>query len=135
MFEKIVETNLVPDFVLRTAISKFCKIRLDEQNKKFLEFAENTEKRNFIESLAKSPIALVPEKANEQHYEVPSHFYELCLGKRRKYSSCFYKDENDSLDLAEEQMLNLYIERGQFCDGQNVLELGCGWGSLTLFFR
>jgi cyclopropane-fatty-acyl-phospholipid synthase len=77
-------------------------------------------------------LAIDTDKANEQHYEVDASFYEMALGKRKKYSSCYYHAD-ESLDKAEENMLELYCERGQFQEGQNILELGCGWGSLTLF--
>jgi cyclopropane-fatty-acyl-phospholipid synthase len=132
MLEAIVESNLVPDFLIRKTIHKFCKERLDQQLALVGQHGYD-EKRAFVRSLTSSPIAIVPEKANEQHYEVPAAFYDLCLGKRKKYSSCYYDDAVHSLDEAEERMLALYLERGQFQDGQSILELGCGWGSLTLY--
>lgn len=87
---------------------------------------------DFISLMKDSEIALVPEKANEQHYEVPAEFYDLSLGERRKYSSCFYNGYS-SLDAAEIAMLELYCERADLKDGMDILELGCGWGSLTLY--
>ncbi|HEV2275177.1 MAG TPA: cyclopropane-fatty-acyl-phospholipid synthase family protein, partial [Acidobacteriaceae bacterium] len=69
---------------------------------------------------------------NEQHYEVPPRFFELVLGKRLKYSSGFWEDGCRTLDQAEEAMLSLTVERARLSDGQSILELGCGWGSLTL---
>ena len=85
--------------------------------------------------LKRRPIAEQTAAANEQHYEVPTEFYLLCLGKHLKYSACLYKDLNPrvGLDAAEAAMLSLYCERAQLADGQRVLELGCGWGSLSLF--
>jgi cyclopropane-fatty-acyl-phospholipid synthase len=80
-----------------------------------------------------SPIALVPGKANEQHYEVPAEFYGLVLGARRKYSSAYYDGPRVGLDEAECSMLARSVERAQLADGMDVLELGCGWGSLTLY--
>jgi cyclopropane-fatty-acyl-phospholipid synthase len=132
MLETIVESNLVPDFLIRKTIHKFCKERLDQQLS-LIEKSGYDEKRSFVRSLSESPIAIVPEKANEQHYEVPASFYDLCLGKRKKYSSCYYDESVRSLDEAEERMLALYFERAEFQDGQSILELGCGWGSLTLY--
>lgn len=79
-----------------------------------------------------SPIAIETDAANTQHYEVPSRFFELCLGKRLKYSSSYYPTGKETLDQAENVMLSLYGERAGLADGQNILELGCGWGSLTL---
>ena len=132
MLESLIESNIVPDFVLRKGIKTFCQERLDQQ----LDAVVNRgyeEKENFIRSLAGSPIAVVPDKANEQHYEVPAAFYDLCLGKRKKYSSCYFDWPGQTLDEAEERMLALYVERGEFADGQDILELGCGWGSLSLY--
>ncbi len=93
--------------------------------------------------MRKSPVALVPEKANEQHYEVPPPFYLLTLGPNLKYSSCFYPESgplvqgrrslSEALGDAEKTMLALTCERAKLSDGQEVLELGCGWGSLSLW--
>ena len=80
-----------------------------------------------------SPLALVPEKANEQHYEVPPKFFELVLGSNLKYSSGFWGDGIKTLDQSEELMLSLTCERAELENGQSILELGCGWGSLTCF--
>jgi cyclopropane-fatty-acyl-phospholipid synthase len=80
-----------------------------------------------------SPIALVPELANTQHYEVPAEFFQLCLGKHRKYSSCFWLPDTRTLDEAEANALKLSCEHADLANGQQVLELGCGWGSLTLW--
>ena len=76
---------------------------------------------------------LVPEKANEQHYEVPPAFFENVLGKHLKYSSGYWPDGVNSLDESEESMLELSFERAQLADGDSILELGCGWGSLTCY--
>ena len=83
--------------------------------------------------MKESPIALVPEKANEQHYEVPPAFFENVLGKHLKYSSGYWPDGVNSLDESEESMLELSFERAQLADGDSILELGCGWGSLTCY--
>jgi cyclopropane-fatty-acyl-phospholipid synthase len=79
------------------------------------------------------PIALVPEKANEQHYELPPEFFAAVLGPRRKYSCCYWPNASSSLAEAEETALALTCEQAQLEDGQDVLELGCGWGSLSLW--
>jgi cyclopropane-fatty-acyl-phospholipid synthase len=86
-----------------------------------------------IAELKQSPIAVQTRDANEQHYEVPTRFYQLCLGRRLKYSSALFPTSNESLDQAEELMLALTCERAALEDGQRILELGCGWGSLTLW--
>jgi cyclopropane-fatty-acyl-phospholipid synthase len=85
------------------------------------------------DDLRESAVAIHTDAANAQHYELPPRFFELCLGKRLKYSSCYYPRGNETLEQAEEAMLSLYGERAELADGQDVLELGCGWGSLTLW--
>ena len=65
--------------------------------------------------------------------QLPTEYFLLCLGKHLKYSSCLYNSPKDSLDQAEANMLSLYCQRAELSDGQDVLELGCGWGSLSLF--
>ena len=82
---------------------------------------------------AKALWQFTPAAANTQHYELPPAFFELCLGKRLKYSSCYYTRGDESLDEAEVAMLELYDDRAELEDGQSILELGCGWGSLTLW--
>lgn len=128
---RLIENGKLPDFMVRYCIRRLVNQRLQE------EFAHDPEKQTlkfnqFINTLKQSLLAIDTDKANEQHYEVDAQFYDLCLGKRKKYSSCYYK-ANEGIDQAEENMLALYIERGQFVDGQKILELGCGWGSLTLY--
>ncbi|MBM4078008.1 MAG: class I SAM-dependent methyltransferase, partial [Planctomycetes bacterium] len=87
----------------------------------------------FVESMRTGPIAPVPEKANEQHYELPAEFFCAVLGPHRKYSSCFWPTETTSLADAELVALDSTCERADLLDGQSVLELGCGWGSLSLW--
>lgn len=127
----ILDKGILPDFLLRFGISANCFYRLREQKKENLP--DFKFKSKFIDEIKNSAIALVPEKANEQHYEVTSDFFPLCLGKHLKYSSAYWGSTTRNLDEAEEKMLSLYCERGEFQDGQSVLELGCGWGSLSLF--
>lgn len=89
--------------------------------------------QRMVDQLKDSPIALVPEKANEQHYEVPPEFFKLALGKHLKYSSCYYPNGVSTLDEAEKEMLELTCDRADLHGNMDILELGCGWGSLTLF--
>ncbi|NVK21755.1 MAG: class I SAM-dependent methyltransferase [Kangiellaceae bacterium] len=129
---KLVEKGLMPDTIIRSGIRKLCKQRLEE------EYAHNCEIQsqrftNFLEELKQSKIAIKTEEANQQHYEVPAEFYHYALGGNLKYSSAYWYPETISLTDAEQLMLELYCERGQFEDGQEILELGCGWGSLTLY--
>ncbi len=89
--------------------------------------------RPFAAAMAAHPIALHTADANAQHYEVPSEFFELVLGPNRKYSSCLYRDDSESLAEAEAYALAETAGHAGLADGQRVLELGCGWGSLTLW--
>lgn len=73
------------------------------------------------------------DKANEQHYEVASSFFTRCLGPKLKYSCCLYPTGNETLEQAECAMLESYVEKAGLVDGMNILDLGCGWGSLSLF--
>jgi cyclopropane-fatty-acyl-phospholipid synthase len=87
----------------------------------------------FIARADQASIAPLPGKANEQHYEVPAEFFAQVLGKRRKYSCCYWEHGTTSLEEAEEAALRITCERAELADGMRVLELGCGWGSLSLF--
>jgi cyclopropane-fatty-acyl-phospholipid synthase len=128
----LCEKGLVPDFLARHGIRKLCQQRLLEEQFDELEKSD-MRFRKMLQELKQSPIAIETAAANEQHYEVPTRFFELCLGKRLKYSSCYYPKGDESLDQAEVAMLEVYSERAQLQDGQTILELGCGWGSLTLW--
>lgn len=88
---------------------------------------------DFVEELKSLPIAIETDAANEQHYEVPTEYFNYVLGPHRKYSCCLYSRSNTTLEEAEELMLELCCKRAQLEDGQNILELGCGWGSLCLY--
>jgi cyclopropane-fatty-acyl-phospholipid synthase len=129
---KLAESGLLPDCMLRAGIRHLSEVRLKEISAANCEAAINIE-TNFINSMNSSAIALVPELANEQHYEVPARFFQLCLGRHRKYSSCFWLPDTKTLDEAEANALNLSCEHADLQNGQNILELGCGWGSLTLW--
>ena len=131
-YNSLLEKNLVPDFLIRTGIRKLLRQRLQEENKGNPQDQEKHLLR-LIDELKNSPIAVETKSANEQHYEVPTEFYQLCLGKHLKYSSCFYKEGVTDLSIAEHDMLELTCERAELKDGMDVLELGCGWGSLSLF--
>ncbi len=126
------ERGWIPDFLIRRGIRRLCQQRLQEERGANIERAWDRF-QSVLHELRNSPLAIETDAANTQHYEVPARFFELCLGKRLKYSSCFYPDGNETLDQAEEHMLALYAERAALRDGQQILELGCGWGSLTLY--
>jgi cyclopropane-fatty-acyl-phospholipid synthase len=83
--------------------------------------------------MAQHPIAVRPDAANQQHYEVAPDFFGLALGPRRKYSCCLYRTEADTLAQAEDHALAETAAHAGLADGQGILELGCGWGSLSLW--
>ena len=126
-----VEQGKLPDAVIRMGIRRLIKQRLADEQANHVELCDQ-KYHDFLQEIKQSAVAIDTDKANEQHYEVDAAFYQYALGKRRKYSSAYYHP-NDTLDQAEENMLALYLERGQFENGQDILELGCGWGSLTLY--
>jgi len=125
----LVERGLIPDIITRSAIKRLIEQRLKQD-------AENTTvegKAQFIEEMSRSQLAENTSDANHQHYEVPTAFFKLMLGSHLKYSCALFETESDDLSTAEETMLALSCERAELQDQQSILELGCGWGSLTLF--
>jgi cyclopropane-fatty-acyl-phospholipid synthase len=129
---ELCERGWIPDPLTRYGIRRLCALRLREETGGDAEAVERRF-RDLLAELRASPIAIETRAANEQHYEVPTRFFQLCLGRRLKYSCAYYPSGDESLDQAEEAMLALYGERAGLADGQDVLELGCGWGSLTLW--
>ena len=128
----LADRGILPDGLIRSGIGVLNRRRLQQEHRGGIE-ALREHQREFITMLRNSPIALLTEAANEQHYEVPPEFFQLALGKNRKYSCCYYPSGAESLDEAEDKMLALTCERAQLQDGMDILELGCGWGSLTLW--
>lgn len=126
LVDRVIESGRVPDPVVRAGIRAVCATRLRRERRRAPAF-----KDAFVELLRSSPIAEQVEKANEQHYEVPAEFFRLVLGPRLKYSSCLWPDGVETLAQAEEAMLALTCERAAVEDGMTLLDLGCGWGSLT----
>ena len=127
-----VEHGYVPDSVIRHSIRRLLKSRLASLPVDDPEAAATLE-QNFVRMMDASPIALLTEKANEQHYELPPRFFTLCLGLKNKYSSCYWPRGVHTLDQAEVAALQSTCEHAELADGQNILELGCGWGSLTFW--
>lgn len=126
------EQGLVPDAAIRAGIRRLLRRRKDEIGADDAE-AGALAAEAFIASMDRSPVALLPEKANEQHYEVPADFYAIALGRHRKYSACHWSDDTHGLDIAEARALSMTCRNAQLDNGQEILELGCGWGSLTLW--
>jgi cyclopropane-fatty-acyl-phospholipid synthase len=127
-----VEQGYVPDRVIRIGIRRLLQQRLAEVHSDDVE-AMAQMCRAFLAHMQQAPLAIVPEKANEQHYEVPAAFFEKVLGPHRKYSSCYWPQQCADLKQAEEAALRITCERAQLANGQRILELGCGWGSLSLW--
>ena len=126
------EQGLVPDAVIRAGIRRLCKQRLAEIHAGDAETASSAFEK-FVAHMNAAELAPLPHKANEQHYEVPAAFYAAALGEHRKYSSCFWPQGVSNLDDAEAVALAATCEHAGIENGQRILELGCGWGSLTLW--
>jgi cyclopropane-fatty-acyl-phospholipid synthase len=132
MIIDLAEQGVLPDRAIRFGISLLNRQRLRDEHRGGVE-ALREHQRAFVDMLRQSPIAVLTDAANAQHYEVPPEFFTLALGKHRKYSCCYYPTGTESLDEAEDKMLALTGERAGLQDGMDILELGCGWGSLTLW--
>lgn len=128
----LTEQGWIPAPLIRWGIRRICRQRLEMYSPLDCE-SEMQQMEDFIHRMKQSPIAPVPEKANEQHYELPPEFFALVLGPHRKYSSCLWKDGTEELADAEAAALEETCRRADLRDGQNILELGCGWGSLSLW--
>ena len=126
------EQGLVPDKVIRHGIRRLLNNRLDQLHSTDCEHSARL-KLDFIKEMDSSPVALLPEKANEQHYEVPAGFFLKVLGQQNKYSCCHWNNSTTNLDTAESNALAVTCRRAGLQDGMKILELGCGWGSLTLW--
>jgi cyclopropane-fatty-acyl-phospholipid synthase len=124
---ELAERGLLPDSLTRYGIRSLLRARLDEGTR------HPDRSAAFVASLHQAPVAIEQQAANEQHYEVPPPFYELVLGPRLKYSSCWFEKGDETLGEAEEAMLALTCQRAGLRDGMRILEIGCGWGSLTLW--
>lgn len=129
-FVKVLERGYMPDLLTRIGIRKLIQERLDESHANISRDPEYV--KNYANLLRQSPLAIMTSEANQQHYEVPTEFYDLALGAHKKYSSCYWDNSTATLEDAEQRALNLSIEHAGVTDGMRVLELGCGWGSLSL---
>lgn len=130
MIDTLLEKNFLPDWLIRVGIRRLLAQRLRDEEPRGDPRAA---KEAYVHDLKHRPVAEDTKAANEEHYEVPTRFFEMCLGRRLKYSGCYFPTGGETLDQAEEAMLGLYVERARIADGQEILELGCGWGSLSLY--
>jgi len=129
---QLAEKALLPDFLIRYGIRGLQQQRLSRENFGSCD-VQNRAKRAFINEMDNSPVALNTQEANDQHYELPPEFFQYVMGDHLKYSCCFFETGHESLTEAEAAMLAITCERAALEDGQHILELGCGWGSLTLW--
>lgn len=120
--------ELVPDRVVRTVIRVNCARRLRAERR-----GGTARRQAFVAELSRSPIAEQVEKPNEQHYELPAEFFQIVLGPRLKYSCCYWAEGVDTIAQAEDAMLALTCARARVADGMDLLDLGCGWGSLSFW--
>jgi cyclopropane-fatty-acyl-phospholipid synthase len=128
----LMERGVLPDAVIRLGIRLLHSRRLKEEDHGGVE-ANREHQRRFFADLAAGPLAVATDAANRQHYALPPEFFEEVLGPRRKYSCCLYPSGVRDLATAEEVMLRQTCRRAGLADGMDILELGCGWGSLTLW--
>ena len=127
-----VEQGLVPDIVVRRGIRRLCGQRLEQIAAASCETAVDN-REAFVRAMDGAPVALMPERANDQHYEVPAALFEQVLGPRQKYSCCYWPDGVVDLNGAEAAALRVTCEHANLADGQAILDLGCGWGSLSIW--
>ncbi len=129
---ELAERGLIPDPLVRLGIRELCRRRVAKEARRE-RAGQGEDLQSFLEELRQSPVAVDTRAANEQHYEVPPAFFEKVLGRRLKYSCCLWPPGVETLDAAEEAMLVLTAARAELADGLDILDLGCGWGSFTLW--
>ena len=127
---RIAESGYLPDALIRVGIRRLLRRRIGDEQRRTHGGRPG---RWITEQLSRGPIAVETGQANEQHYEVPAAFFKLMLGPHLKYSSCHWSYAEQPLKEAEAEMLDLTCERAGIADGMTVLDLGCGWGSLSLW--
>ncbi|MBC8045537.1 MAG: class I SAM-dependent methyltransferase [Fimbriimonadaceae bacterium] len=128
----LLERNKVPDYLIRWKIRQLLVQRIKEETKASQE-KQQEHLMKIISGLRSSPIAIETKAANEQHYELPADFFKYVMGSNMKYSSCYWDDTCKNLDDAESLALKITCEHAEIKNGMHILELGCGWGSLTMY--
>jgi cyclopropane-fatty-acyl-phospholipid synthase len=127
-----IELGFVPDTVIRAGIRRMLETKRREMHSGDAEVAAEAMNR-FVDHMNESPVALVPELANEQHYEVPADFFVHVMGEHLKYSCGYWPQGVSTLSESERAALGVTTERAGIEDGMSVLDLGCGWGSFSLW--
>ncbi|MBN1855041.1 MAG: class I SAM-dependent methyltransferase [Pirellulales bacterium] len=129
---ELAERAILPDWLIRIGMRRLMTNRLEQEAGREAA-APGEPRRRFLEELRSSPIAIATDAANVQHYEVPSEFFRRVLGPRLKYSCCYWPQADTTLPQAEDAMLEMFCRRACVEDGMEILELGCGWGSLSIW--
>ncbi|HMP79492.1 MAG TPA: cyclopropane-fatty-acyl-phospholipid synthase family protein [Pirellulaceae bacterium] len=129
---ELMERGWIPDVAIRAGIRSLLRQRLRQQRRVERGQTSGLSSDAFLQLAVEGELALETDKANEQHYEVPASFFNLVLGPRKKYSCCWFDHPDDDLATAEERALEITCQHAELADGMEILELGCGWGSLTL---
>jgi cyclopropane-fatty-acyl-phospholipid synthase len=130
--EAFLSRGLIPEPVIRLSIQQLLRKRIADESKHDVAVSQEHLNR-LIKQLKESPIAIETGEANRQHYELPPEFFKLVMGRWLKYSSGLWEDSTKDLTQAEENMLQIYLLRAGIQDGMEILELGCGWGSFSLY--
>ncbi len=131
-YEPLLDRGMIPDALIRSGIRARLRAQIAHEERGTVEECHERF-RTFLSEVRSSPIAIQTHAANQQHYELPAEFFRLCLGPRLKYSGCYFAPGVTTLAQAEEAMLDLTCKRARIEDGMSILDLGCGWGSLSLW--
>ncbi|MDG1902343.1 MAG: cyclopropane-fatty-acyl-phospholipid synthase [Bacteroidales bacterium] len=131
-YTNLINRNIIPDYLIRFQIRRLIKQRIKEETQPNKE-AQHKRLMDLVLELKRSPIAINTSDANEQHYELPTEFFRFVLGPYLKYSCGLWSNTTSGIEASEEDMLYLSCERAELKDGMDILELGCGWGSLSLY--
>lgn len=128
----MAEAGWLPDAIVRLGIRRIVQARSNQLKKLGCEAVQEAN-HEFVQACRRSPVALSTQESKQQHYEVPTEFFQYVLGPHLKYSCSYWDKSTQTLEQAETQALQTYQDWAQLADGQNILELGCGWGSLSLW--
>jgi cyclopropane-fatty-acyl-phospholipid synthase len=131
IFISLMEKGMISDGIIRMGIRYLLRRRIQQERRNLEGHPDSL--LSFIDKISQGPIAVQTEKPKEQHYELSTSFYQHILGKRLKYSCNYWPENVSTLDASEEAMLKVICERAEIQDGMDILDLGCGWGALSLW--